>query len=70
MELDLKLGGFVVGLMAVTAVVFFGILSLNLGGEWSVHIKALYLISYVLLVFIIINFIKGPDKERKQNEVE
>lgn len=69
--MDYKLGGFILGLMTISTAVFFGVISLDMGGVWSGHVKALYLITYILLVFIIIIFLKISDKETKRkNEIE
>lgn len=70
MKIDYKLGAFVIGLLTLTAIVFFGVLSINMGENWSSHIKALYLINYALLILIIINFLISSDKKSNKKNKE
>lgn len=70
MKIDYKLGAFVIGLLTLTAIVFFGVLSIPMGENWNPHIKALYLINYALLILIIINFLINSDKKTKRGETK
>lgn len=70
MKIDYKLGAFVIGLLTLTAIVFFGVLSVNMGENLSSHIKALYLINYALLILIIISFLISSDKKSNKKKGE
>lgn len=68
MKIDYKLGAFIIGLLTLTAIVFFGVLSVNIGESFGAHIKALYLIAYCLLILIFIGFLVLSDKGEKKME--
>lgn len=57
MKINYKLGAFIISILGVSVAVFFGVISLKLGQDWSPHIKALYLLIYISLLINIISII-------------
>ncbi len=65
MKIDYELAALILGIFAVFITGFFSIISLNLGKEWGTHVKALYLLIYVIFILIIIIFIALIGRKNK-----